>query len=192
MARRVLYTGAMRTLIAIVLLAASATAGSAGTYVGLGIGTGATITDSSGISYLSDSRSGRLTLGMSFGRISIEGAYTGYGVIKGNAADGGQYDSRTVQAAAKLNYPLGDNFEVFGRGGLLRTWLNPAITTSNMSLTGDGYTLSAGFEYKLNLGVAGGAIFVDYSHNQATLDDGTQHQVDQTASLWMLGVNLSI
>ncbi len=163
----------------------------AGTYVGLGVGTGPSVSDSVNTPYLANGRSLRLILGYRFGNISIEGSYTGYTTDESDTASASQFDSRTLALAAKLNYPLGNNFEVFGRGGLLQTELDPADSSAT-STTGTGYTLSAGFEYRLNLLVANGSIFVDYTRNQATFDSGTTTSYDQTASMWMLGVTLSL
>ena len=42
------------------------------------------------------------------------------------------------------------------------------------------------------IGIAAGSLFVDYAHNQATLDDGMQGEIDQTASMWTVGLNLSL
>jgi len=183
-----------RAVLAVAVLAAWTSVASAGTYVGLGIGTAASVSESSGPLYNTDGRSGRLALGWRLGRFSIEGAYTGYGLVQTQTDGNGKVDSHTVQAAGKLNFPLGNNFEMFGRAGFLRTWLSPSDSSSGaMDLTGNGYTLSAGFEYRLDLGLAGGSIFVDYSHNNASLSgSGTSATLEQTATMWTLGVNLSI
>jgi hypothetical protein len=191
MARRVLNGGAMnRVVLAAVLLAASTSIASAGTYVGLGIGSAPSVSDSANDPYRSDGRSGRLALGWRMGRFSVEGALSGFSYVQANSPGDGHYDSRSGQIAGKFNYPLGDNFEAFGRVGLLRTQLTPTSTTGG-DVTGDGYTLGAGFEYRLNLGVAGGSLFVDYSRNQATFGTGAS-AVDQTGSMWTLGVNVSL
>ncbi len=174
------------------LVVTSATA-SAGTYVGIGIGTGPSVSDSVNTPYLSNGRSLRLSLGYRFGNISIEGSYTGYSTTEGPTviAPQTQLDSHTLSLAAKLNYPLGNNFEIFGRGGLLQTELDPEDTGSS-SASGTGYTLSAGFEYRLNLLVANGGIFVDYTRNQASFDNAAAPSWDQTATMWTLGVNVSL
>jgi outer membrane protein with beta-barrel domain len=180
----------MRTLLAVALVAAVAPAASAGTYIGLGIGTGASISDSNNTTYAADGRSGRVALGFSFGRIAIEGAYSGFSASMGTSASG-NFDSRTLQVAGKYNYPLGDNFEIFGRLGLIRTQLTPTLVTTDMTVTGDGYTLSAGVEYRLP---SFGSIFVDYTRNHASFNETFDQPAiyDQTASMWTLGLNISL
>ena len=179
----------MRTLLALVTVAVAAPVASAGTYIGLGVGSGANVSDSVDSPYLADGRSAKLAVGFSFGRLAAEGAYSGFGLIRQNGPATGALDSRTLSAALKYNYPLGNNFEVFGRAGLLRTDLTPR-DVGPMTTSGDGYLLGAGFEYRLP---AFGSIFVDYTRDEATFDSSLKGQpLDQTASMWMLGVNVSL
>jgi hypothetical protein len=186
LAHRMLHPTIMRTALVLATVTVMGSVASAGTYIGLGVGTGANVSDSSNSSYVSDGRSAKLAVGFSFGRLAVEGAYSGYAQQMGDSYSG-HFDSRTMQVALKYNYPLGDNFEVFGRGGLLRTDLNWSL--GQMTSSGDGYTLGAGFEYRLP---AFGSIFVDYTHNHASFNpDGVAPQ-DQTAAMWMLGINVSL
>ena len=174
-----------RLLTAVMIVAATGTAAFAGTYLGMGVGN-STVSDTYNNSFTPDGRSGRLMLGTRFGNVADEGAFTGYSLLGRTSS----YDSRSLTGGLKLNIPLGNNFEAFGRAGLLRTWLNP--TTDKMpSYTGDGYSLSAGFEYRLNLGLAGGSLFVDYTRNNAKLTGGPR-ELDQTASMWTLGLLVAI
>jgi hypothetical protein len=181
----------MRTLLVAGLLTVAAAVpevASAGTYIGLGIGTGPNTSDSQNNNYSSDGRSGRLAVGFAFGRLAVEGAYSGYSAVIGDTRSmAGQFDSRTLQVALKYNLPLADHFELFGRGGLLRTDLS--WKDGGGSWSGDGYTLSAGVEYRLP---AFGSLFVDVTRNQASLDNGSPTAVDQTASMFTLGVNISL
>jgi hypothetical protein len=186
-ARRVLIYPAMsRSLLAaVIVVAATGTAASAGTYVGLGIGNSA-VSDTYNNSFTPDGRSGRLMLGARLGNFSLEGAFTGYSLLGRTS----MYDSRTLSAALKLNIPLGNRFEAFGRVGVLRTYLSPTKDTMP-TYSGDGYTWSAGFEYRVDLGLAGGSLFVDYTRNNAKLTGGPR-DLDQTASMWSLGLLVSI
>jgi hypothetical protein len=177
----------MRTVLALALLTVTGSVASAGAYIGLGVGTGASVSDSQDTPYTSDGRSAKIALGFSFGRLAVEGAYSGYGLIMGNTVGSGQVDSRTMQVALKYNLPISDGFELFGRGGLLRTDLNSK--DSGMTTEGDGYLLGLGVEYRLP---AFGSIFMDYTRDQASFSDSSQATIDQTASMWMLGVNISL
>lgn len=106
----------MRTLLALAIIASTAAVAHAGVYAGVGIGTGADVSDSVGTSYSADGRSARLALGYRIGPFSVEGAYSGYGLEVDNA---GLYDSRSVQVAGKYNLALGSRFEAYGRLGFL-------------------------------------------------------------------------
>lgn len=177
----------MRTLLALVIVASTAAAAHAGTYIGVGVGTGASMGDDAGNTYEADGRSARLALGYRIGPFSIEGMYSGYGVVVDHQASAA-YDVRNLQIAGKYNFALGDNFELFGRLGLLRSDLN-ARDQSTLDTNGDGYTLSVGAEYKVNLVLSGLGIYMDWTRN--SVDLSTQ-KVTQTASMWTLGVNFSL
>jgi hypothetical protein len=172
----------VKSLAPIVIVAALAGSASAGTYVGLGIGK-PSVSDDGIDEFAASGRSHRVMLGMRFGRISVEGAYTGYDLAPD--VGGGPVDSRSLSAALKLSFPLGNNFEVFGRGGVLHTWIDGS--DASMSMSGNGYTFSGGFEYGLDLGLARAALFVDYTRNMVELSSDGMPALDQTASLWTLG-----
>jgi hypothetical protein len=173
----------VKSLAPIVIVAAIASPASAGTYVGLGIGK-PTVSSDGNDDFAATGRSHRVMLGMRFGRVAVEGAYTGYDLAP--AVGAAPVDSRSLSAALKLSFPLGNNFEVFGRAGVLHTWIDGS--DASMSMSGNGYTFSGGFEYGLDLGLARAALFVDYSRDLVDLhSDDAMRTVDQTASLWTLG-----
>ena len=179
----------MRTVLALVIVASTAAAAHAGVYAGLGIGTGANVSDSNNTSYAADGRSARLALGYRIGPFSVEGAYSGFGLQLDNA---GLYDSRSLQLAGKYNLALGSKFEAYGRLGFLRTDLN-ARDVSNSNASGTGYTMSLGMEYRIDLVATGLGIFMDWTRNSASLTyDSTAKFGDQTASMWTLGVNVDL
>jgi hypothetical protein len=172
----------VKCLAPIVIVAALAGTASAGTYVGLGIGK-PSVSDAGNDEFAASGRSHRVMLGVRFGRVSVEGAYTGYDLAPD--VGGGVVDSRSLSAALKLSLPLGNNFEVFGRGGVLHTWIGGSDTS--MSRSGNGYTFSGGFEYGLDLGLARAALFVDYTRDMVELSGESMQTFDQTASVWTLG-----
>ncbi|CAN5521788.1 hypothetical protein BH11MYX1_BH11MYX1_23330 [soil metagenome] len=163
---------------------------SAGTYIGLGVGTSANLSDSVNTSYRADGRSARGVLGYRIGAVSLEGMYSGFGYVTANTVGTGQVDSRSLQIAGKYSYALGDNFEVFGRLGLLRTDLTARDTET--TTTGTGYTFSVGVEYRVDLLLTGFGLYVDYTRNQASFDTADGAQVDQSAAMWTAGVNLAL
>jgi hypothetical protein len=172
---------------AFVVATATATTASAGTYLGLGIGTGGSVNKDleNRVGMQQDGRSGRLMLGYSFGRIAVEGMGTSYDLE--NSSMTTSYNIKQAAIAGKYSLPLGDNFEAFGRLGLVRTWLS-----GDGDFAGNGWLLGAGFEYRIKPLLAGASIFVDYNRTTTTLDDGTGAYMYKAApSFWTLGATLS-
>jgi hypothetical protein len=135
-------------------------------------------------------RSERFILGQSFGRFSVEGTGTRYGLGYVNTATG--WDGTSLAIAGKLDLPLGNNFSVFGRAGLQRTWLSAQRDTMR-SFDGDGWLLGAGFAYHFDAALlGGGAIFVDYNRDKSTFTGAGNKPFDATASMWTLGLTLTL
>jgi len=178
----------MRSLLAVALVAASATAASANTYLGLGIGTDASPSGDLSMQTSDGNRSGRLMLGTRFGHLSIEGAGSRYGLLRGSLP----YQGTQLAAALKYSLPLGNNFEVFGRGGVERTWLNPENTAADWA--GNGWLLGGGFEYRLDLGVTAASVFVDYEHSDTNLvnQNDMKTEKNETIGVWTAGVTLAL
>jgi OOP family OmpA-OmpF porin len=164
-------TAMKRAALAAILLAASSSAASAGTYVGIGVGTNGVYEDTDRL--VEDGRSARLFGGYSFrpmkyGTFSLEGALNGYGLGLRDRTSVVEIDAYQISAAGKFNVPLADRFEVFGRIGLQHTTAsaeNPIYDTS-----GTGFLVGAGIEYRLALGIGTGAsLLLDYQLNQVSL-----------------------
>jgi hypothetical protein len=184
-------TGMKTAGLAVILVAAASTAASAGTYLGLGLGSSASVggTDTGSAVFAQGSdRSERFIVGQKFGYISIEGAGTRYGLYHQTTG----YDGTAVALAAKLSLPLGNGFDAFGRGGVQRTWLS-TDTANAMEYSGNGWLLGGGFEYHLGVSLlGGGSIFVDYERAKTTFDGQAGRPFDNTVSMWTLGLTLSI
>jgi hypothetical protein len=177
-----------RLALAAVLLAATATTASAGGFVGLGIGTTPGL--SGDMSYAADGRSGRLELGYSFGRLSIEGLGSRFDMFR---ADGYGYQDTSLGIAGKYNVPLGDLFEVFGRLGLQHTDLSSSDRIRE-DYSGSGILVGGGFEYRIPLQAVKASLFVDYTvaHSSLTSPEiyGTT-EFSFTTRVWTLGATLS-
>lgn len=187
MAWRVLRLPHMKSAI----LAASAclvfsTTAWAGGYLGLALGTQPGINDAMQSEARPLGRSLRGIVGARFGNVSIEGAGNGFNVLTQNHGEQTVYQ---VSGALKLSLPLGNNFEGFGRVGLERTWLSEGV--DRYDLTGNGFVIGAGFEYRLDAVLSRAALFVDYNVHHATLED-TRHKVDETTRIWSLGFTVGI
>lgn len=153
----------MRALLVATLVAAPAIA-SAGTYIGAAVGPGADLGDG----YAQNGRHYRGILGYSIGQISIEGLVSYNGALDTNNLDN---DVINASVAGKYSLPLSDGFEVFGRLGYGRTWVNPSGDTP--SANGDGFLLGAGVEYRLKLVATQASIFLDYNYTTASLNGTT-------------------
>lgn len=171
-------------LVASGVMAISTTA-SAGGYVGLAVGTRPGVNDELANSVANpQGRSFRGLGGIRFGNVSIEGALNGFGAV---TAQDGERNIYQLSAAAKLSLPLGDGFEAFGRAGLEHAWLD--LGDDRYNLSGNGFLVGAGFEYRFNLGVANASVFVDYNIHSATLKD-QRDEIEATTGAWGLGATV--
>ena len=166
--------------LAVIVLAASSGVASAGTYLGLGIGTGPEF-DSDTVEFESQGRSGRAILGSRWSKLSVEGSLGKYSLMN---AEGYQ-----ASAAGKLNFPLGSGFEVFGKLGAQHTWVRTDDPMYDAS--GNGYLVGGGFEYRLNLGIGATSIWVDYQYSHADLESERKNY-DLGSRMWTLGLSVGI
>jgi len=174
-----------RALLVATGLAVSTTA-SAGGYLGLSLGTQPAINDDLTATATPIGRSLRGLGGARFGNVSIEGALNGFDVIP---TRNGRTTMYQLSAALKLSVPLGNNFEAFGRVGLERSWLN--LSDSVYNLSGDGFLIGAGFEYRLNAVLTNASLFVDYNVHRVTLESEA-NKVDSTTRMWGVGFTIGI
>jgi len=194
MARGVLLLARMlRSVLAVALVAVTGTVASAGTYLGLGIGTSPSMSSNDAMMPVQGNgdRSGKLLVGYRFGRLSIEGAASRAGVLVSQYDY--QSDATVLSAAAKYSFPLGDNFEAFLRGGLVHeSFSTVEAAHDGDSASGNGWLIGGGFEYRLNAVIAGGSLFVDYEHTSLSLTNNDMTQFDASSGVWMAGVTLSL
>jgi len=191
-ARRVLDTATMlRSVLALAVVAATGSAASAGVYLGLGIGTALDESSSKTMPVQGNGRSGKLIAGYRFGRLSVEAGAARSGVLVDQLTYPGS--STQLSAALKYSLPLGDNFEVFGRGGLEHTWLNLDDASHNAdNADGTGWLLGAGFEYRISGVLAGGSVFVDYEHVDTSFANNDMTKFGTSSGVFMAGVTLSL
>ena len=182
-----------RVLLATALVAASSGVASAGGYIGLGIGTGPSLSTSNDDTVESDGRSARLMLGYRFGRFAIEGAAGGYDMamqLQGGASLYGA-EVRQGSISGKFTLPLADGFGAFGRLGLNKTWFSLS-STDRFDASGSGVIVGAGIEYRLDVALAGGlSLWFDYQYSRAALSgDEPLVKMDLNAGLWTLGATI--
>lgn len=186
-----------RACLGVALVMAMAGTSAAGTYVGLGIGTAPAFSEQgSQLGEMdSNSRSGRVVAGMRFGNVSVEGAVGGYDLSL--KADSGGVDPfgslYSASAALKLSLPLGNNFEAFGRVGVHHTWIS--ADDSRFDVSGNGLLIGAGIEYRLNLLVGQGSIFMDYQYSKAKLDGEVlfdRNALDTSSRMFTIGLTVGL
>jgi hypothetical protein len=177
-----------RLAIAAALLVASTTAASAGTYLGIGIGTSADGSVGMAETVEGGGRSGRLVLGSRFGRLAVEGQAGRFDMLMATTT----YETTQVGAGLKVNVPLGNNFELFGKGGIQRTWLNSDEADGRYDVAGNGWFLGGGIEYRLNLGVTAASIFLDYQHSSSDLTNDRMETFDGSMGMWTVGATVSL
>ena len=122
--------------------------------------------------------------------------YSGYGSRSTNGGTG-LYDSRTLQLAGKYNLALGDQVRAVRSARAFSEPTSTRATAATRPSAATGYTMSLGVEYRLDLIATGLGIYMDWTRNSADLSttDPTTTAAnigDQTASMWTLGVNVSL
>jgi opacity protein-like surface antigen len=188
-----------RAALVVATLAAVSGTASAGTYLGLGIGPSPTVSDDKD-RLDAVGRSGKVLLGFGMGRLSIEGSIGRNDMTLADQMGRAIPYGHLWQASAsgKLNFPLGDRFEAFGRAGLIHMRVDAADRPEDrrdaLRISGNGFLIGGGFEYRLNLGVGGGSIFLDYTIANADLssDLSQQLQFDTTTRIWTLGLTIGL
>lgn len=170
----------------------------AGTYVGIGIGTVPAVSEQTD-RLEAGSRSVRGILGSRVaGYLSLEASVGGFEMLiaDGQGALKPLGDAYQLAAAAKLSIPLGNNFEIFGKGGVHHTFVSADNPVNDVS--GNGILLGAGLEYRLDALLGKASLFVDYQYSRATLggdEDGRfrdNKAFDSNVRMWTAGVTVGI
>jgi hypothetical protein len=181
-----------RPLLVAALLIASTGVASAGVYGGLSVGPDGAVQDDA-FDLNSGGRAIRLLGGYRLGRLSAEASITGNTL---RDRDGGDVDHRQIALVGKYNFPLGSNFEVFGRAGIQRTWLTlDDRVPESYDVSGNGIIFGPGIEYVLKFVAASATIRLDYTigyakpSSEAFEDAGG---VSFTSGQWMLGFTVGI
>lgn len=179
-----LVAAGLATLSGLALAPAAARADG---YVAVGVGTGGSSGSDDGFD--GGSRmSGRLMLGQRISLVSIEAGVSGYGLD--GMVPGTSYDAVALGAGLKLNLPLFAGLEIFGRGGVERTWLE-ASERGMSDYAGNGYVAGAGLEYGFDMVVTDASVWLDWTRHGADLhgDDGDR---EARADLWTAGLSLHL
>lgn len=179
--------------IVLVIAAAQTSVASAGAYVGLGVGTavgGSWQAPERGNEGDVDGfeRSGRLVVGTRISKLSLEGQVGRFALTFGDPLE---YQGTQLGVGLKYSIPLGNNFEVFPKAGVGRTWLS-GMSSPDESYAGNGWFLGAGVEYRLNLGVTAASLFLDYQRSSTDFDSVPMYAFDSSIGMWTLGATVSL
>ena len=181
-----------RTLLAAALLIASTGVASAGVYGGLSVGPGAAVQDDT-FDLTSPGRAVRLLGGYRLGRLSAEAQVFGNTLRDYLDHD---VEHRQIALLGKYNFPLGSNFELFGRAGVQHTRLTLQDGAGGHSFTGNGVILGPGVEYRINFVAATASIRLDYTISYvggAESDTyGGGDGLSLTSGQWMLGFTVGM
>ena len=182
----------MSKLLAAALLIASTSVASAGIYGGLSVGPDGAVQDDQ-FDLTSGGRAIRLLGGYRLGRLSAEASVTGNTFTD---REGGSVDHRQIALVGKYNFPLGSNFELFGRAGIQRTWITLGDRVpESYDVSGNGVIFGPGVEYVLKFVAASATIRLDYTIGYAKpsgpiFED--QGGVSFTTGQWMLGFTVGM
>jgi hypothetical protein len=175
----------MRSLLVLAILATGPVA-SAGTYIGLGIGTAPSVGNDTNPGAGAESRSYRGLLGYSFGHLAIETEVNHFD----SALNTESYGWTMLGVGLKYGIPLGYGFDVYGRAGLQRTWLSADDSTRGIYAgSGDGLYFGLGVELRV-LPMA--SVFVDYERQSATIDDAQPGTYGESAGMFTIGAILHL
>ncbi|HWO19291.1 MAG TPA: outer membrane beta-barrel protein [Kofleriaceae bacterium] len=189
-----------RAALTAALLAALSSTALAGVYVGLGIGTNEA-TEGNADRLVDSGRSYRLLAGYQFrplqlgtrtATVAVEGSLGGYGLGLLDRTSVVGIDARQFSLAGRVNVPLSNNFQAFGRVGLHHT--SATAENSIYDTAGNGYLVGLGLEYRFNARIGTGAsVGIDYQLNKVELSgerfqNGTAFDVLERQ--WTLGVTL--
>ena len=122
---------------------------------------------------------GRSSWATRFGQISIEGAAQRGSLSQDSNRAG--FDLTQLSVAGKYSLPISDGFEAFGRFGYQHTGLGSqdSATGGQLDISGSGFLLGAGIEYRVNLVATSASIFLDYNFTTSSMG-GPSLTVPQT------------
>jgi len=170
--------GMLRRLSILAILLGTTTAASAGSYVSLGVGGDPALQGDLGAAAggEGDGANGRLALGQSFGRLSLEASLSRFGFGEGDITAAGVH--------LRLGVPLSGAFGGYGRVGLERVWLGAAAGDQRA----DGVAAGIGLEYRLSAPLLGQAAF----WGEVSQDRFEVNGERGGARLWTLGVTVGL
>lgn len=161
----------------VALLTFSQTA-SAESYITLGVGGAETGGELRAQSLEGDAL--RIGIGQRFGKLALEATISGT-----DFSDGEQTVYGTTTAAVDLKYHLrlGGPIELYGKGGLNKTW-------DSDELEGRGLALGVGLQWSFRLPVTSAALWLDYTHVSTELRNNRGELRDGSVGMATIGASI--
>ncbi len=180
------------TVIGFIALAAP-TAAHAGGYVGLGIGANAKLHGDFATHFnTADTSSGRIIIGHRTGPLAIEGSIYGTEVNSVTARVAGAETSVVAaEVALKYHFSLQGRLEAYVGAGLNQTWIaDENADVMDDGFSGNGYSASVGLKYNLTAILGKAALWLDYTHTEATLNHANRAELSGGARMLSIGLSL--
>lgn len=180
--------GTLLTALLVTLLGAAPAF--AGGYFSLGVGDDATLHGDLAQQFDTDSdtQHARLAIGQRTGPIAIEASMFGTGLRGVN----GDYRTVSLGVDIKYFYGLGGNFELFGKGGLNKTWLQ-GTDDQGGDASGRGKLLGVGVQYRFTTGLVGeAAVWLDLSRQFVELSGAQTATLDGEIDMMNIGLSVGL
>ena len=175
------------------LICAAPAARAGGAYISAGLGNGAGLSGSLDQNFdAKDTSSGRLSLGQRVGPVALEASLFGSDLVGQTRMVGVGGDYSTLSVGVDLKYYVGlvGPLELYGKGGLNKTWLQ-APGNMRLNYDGRGWDLGGGLQFTIDLPVTMAAVWLDYTHQSTDLRDPARtRSLDGGLDMVSLGVSI--
>ena len=181
-------SGMFASTLLVALLAASPAV--AGGYLSVGIGEGADLQGDLAAEFDTngEASNGRLAIGQRTGPIAIEASLFGTDLV----GIDGDYSTLSLGVDVKYFHTLSGSFELFGKGGLNKTWL-VGRDDQDPGLSGRGKQLGLGVQYRFTTGLIGeAALWLEGSRTYVELDDDAGARLDGEIDMLNIGVSIGL
>jgi hypothetical protein len=167
-------------------------AGAGGGYISGGLGGGADLGGELDAFFTTEEQgSMRLSLGQRVGPVALEASLMHAGLVGQRSYVGMDADYAALSGGIDLKFFVGlaGPLELYGKGGLDRTWLM-APSGSPHDHDGSGWDLGAGLQFTIDTPAAMFAVWLDFTHLRTTLRNPGSRDLDGRLNTLSLGVSL--
>jgi len=183
-------SGTLASLILATAIVGATTPAVAGGYLSVGIGEGADLQGDLAAEFDTngDASNGRIGIGQRTGPVAIEASLFGTDMV---GVDG-DYSTVSLGVDVKLFHTLAGSFEVYGKGGLNKTWLVARDDQGN-GMSGRGKQLGLGVQYRFTTGLIGeAALWLEGSRTYVDLSDDAGARLGGQIDMLDIGVSFGL